>query len=317
MFLFVGNFEEQRAQLAQRLPGTTFDVRPADRTVADLEGVKSRIATDWDELSRAGVALSSVGLHEPSNTVLVGVPSDTPELRARLGERYGDAVSIREDGPAVRDSCTAALNCPPAKAGIRVHQPNGNFCTAGFVSRWLGSSTLTIRVLTAGHCIEINPNSWYRNGALLGAGGNDWWFNHTDSDVGTIVESPSGAKNLLYASGPSDVRSITSVQAVGNQDAGDFVCRSGARTLHRCGYISRPDILALSEGLFIDHAWETDYDGSPGDSGAPFYLNYGAWGMHMDSTDDAYTGPKWSWYTPVYWIQAQSDFAVCVTASCT
>lgn len=319
VFMFVGDADAQYSEISRRVPGgTIFQVRAAQRTVTDLQALQDRLERERNDLLRVGVDVATVGLHEPTNTVLVGVPKLGSEVVAKLKDRYGDAVSVREEGPIVMDACTSTANCPPAKGGIRVQQANGNWCTAGFVAKWLGSSTLTIRLLTAGHCIElIGSSTWYHHGVALGSSGNEWWYNHTNSDVGTIVESPSGAKNLFYASGPTDVRSVTSVEPVANQDAGDYVCGTGSTTGYRCGNISRTDITALSEGYFIYHAWETDFDGSDGDSGAPFYMSNSAYGIHMDSTVNTYTGPKWSWYTPVYWMQDTSDFALCVTASCT
>lgn len=133
--------------------------------------------------------------------------------------------------------------------------------------------------------------------------------------------SVPGDDNLFYASSQTDLRPVTNWVSNANQDVNDFLCRGGKTTGYRCGYIVTEDVTRFVDGKKIEHQWEVDFDSSRGDSGAPMFLGYGAWGIATSSTDDDDPAPRLAWYSPMEWIFSKlssygEPITLCTSAVC-
>lgn len=85
----------ERRELVEHLRYVTAGVRPADLVaLADL------INSERSTLARDGIDVSVVEADPTTETVTVGVGTHTPEIEARLVERYGSVVRVvQKSGP--------------------------------------------------------------------------------------------------------------------------------------------------------------------------------------------------------------------------
>lgn len=309
VFLFAGNIESHRAALATLLPDwVTYRVRQVDRSRSELNQIKNAVVDDATRLAVAGAELVSAGPHIATNTVDVGVSGDVERARHLL-EKYGDAVVVREDRPAVLDTCDDIENCPRAKAGIAI-QPHGSLsvCTAGWLGRrWDDSAPHDLVMVTAGHCIKWdtdwgNDTSWHLlDGTCVGGASSkyapDPWVDGQNADVGFIAIKndsciPDVKNRLLLNSYDGTLVAITDERVAdphGNpnihdiQAEGDPVCRVGWGSFHlsaltaRCGTIFKTDQLKETcrpDGTHcvdVNNMQMTSFDSHPGDSGGTVF----------------------------------------------
>jgi hypothetical protein len=159
IFWFTDNVAAHRDAIAERLPpGTSFEVRTADRTLADLTATKERIASDIHDLLDQGVPISKVGFDIVHNRVSIGLSRGDDGATQLLRDRYGQSVAIEVIGGITTDTCVSRTNCgdPPSepwKGGIKIHATDEGpdaICTSGFISR-KGNNLV---ILTAGHCFR-------------------------------------------------------------------------------------------------------------------------------------------------------------------
>jgi hypothetical protein len=153
------------------------------------------------------------------------------------------------------------------KAGLRLTF-TGWACTSGFIGRDASGHAYLV---TAGHCL-VNagiPALWSHGGVEVGRGARAAFGDKTHSDAGTIELSDGGPTNLVFASGPADLRRITGIRPNRSQTIGSRVCRSGATSGWVCGRIARTDTNVTIGAVLVRHAWWTDFPSAEGDSGAP------------------------------------------------
>lgn len=317
VFHVVGDAPDTRLGIASRVPdGSDYEVVAVARSWADLEAIKDRFVTEWDDLVAAGIPLISTAINTPSNTVLVGLKGRTPELEASLITKFGPGLSFREDSVAHPDACPWT-QCLPAKGGIRmVSQQAANVCTTGFMGKVTSPSTYYV-VVTAGHC--------FRAGGGLGEG-DDWrhyqgttmtkfgdaqkqtWYDNSGADVGLIklTSTPSDRNNFVGHDVPVDIRSLTDRATNAEQAVGDYVCRMGGNldSGYDCGNIinvavdRESPIDGIGSNLILNQN-EARFDSLPGDSGGSVYLLYTAYGTHTHSTDPDDVDHPRSWFTPI------------------
>lgn len=307
--------------------GIDYRITQVEFSTEQLRAAKATIIGDFDELRRTGVQARSVALDVIRNRALVGVQALDAAAEQILRSRYGSIVSMREepvrnlDHSTYPHDCDSRITCPPLKGGIKIYRTSdsGAICTAGFIVKLAGTSTL--RVLTAGHCIDLNGGigvGWSHHGVQFGTAQTETWGTGSDADAGLISVTVQGADNLVYASAANDIRAVEGYLTNAEQDAGDYVCRSAKATGYLCGTITVEDVDRDVDGKMIEHQWEVNFDASPGDSGASYFMYFDAIGIHSDSTDAA---PWRSWYSPIGWVKTKlSNYGVpidlCVSASC-
>ena len=273
--------------------------------------------------------ITSTAIDTRANAVVVGSSVVTDALRAELARKYGDGIVLAFEPPSQGgDACTSRSNCPPAKAGIKIDTSRGKYCTTGPMVRVAGSGAL--RVLTAGHCVELTGGTgtsrkWTHHGAGFGWSEFHTWADGADADVGLLNPSSypvSGARNLMYRGGSADVVGIRSWKPTDEQVQGSLVCRAGAISGYVCGEITLTNKTKDVDGRAIDHQWVVDFDACPGDSGAPYVLGDVAWGIHSDSTAGCNPNTNQAWYSPMGWVfdvlaQQGHPVELCTNPACT
>jgi hypothetical protein len=320
VFMFTGDPELHRADLIASLPPKTeFRIEQAARTMVEIEKTRASIDAAWDTLKRNGLDIRLTGLDDVRNGVVVGVGSDTDTAASALAQ-FGDGIFVRREGAIEPDACVDRTNCgSPMKGGIQITYTSTRWCTSGFMGKVRNSNPIGLRVLTAGHCIELNGGvgaSWYQHGVRIGAADMERWYNGTTADIGSIATGEPGDKNTFYASSATDIRHVSGFEPVNSQLIGDTVCRGGAKTGYLCGSIHLRDVTRDVDGKSVQHSWEVDFDASPGDSGAPYFLGNTAYGIHTDSTTDSEPQPRYAWYSPIGWILSEASVSLCISTSC-
>jgi hypothetical protein len=326
VFLFTGNTSTYVASIAALLPsGMPFRIESAARTLKDLEALRGEVDARWSDLEKQGIDVSSTGIDPRTNSVIVGVQELPDGSRLALERQFPVGIVVRNDEPSVLDSCTSRSACgSPMKGGLKiVSTVTGEWCTSAWIGELSNYSPAHLRVVTAGHCISLNggtgsTKTWTHNGSTLGYATVSTWASGADADVGVISLTNSGqTANLFYASDAADIRPFTSYPSLAEVGVGDAVCRGGARTGYRCGYVHLIDVSRDVDGRRIGHQIEVDFDASPGDSGAPYFLGQWAYGIHSDSTDDTAPAPRYAWYSPYIWAAiAVSNVDICLDADC-
>jgi hypothetical protein len=316
VFQIVGDTAAFSQALADRLPaGVTARIESVANTRRSLVATKERIWADRASLRAAGIDVESASLDIRNNAVLVeigaGQSTDASRTVAADLSGYG-TVATTPNAPAEHDACTSRSTCVPMKGGLKivVTGHSASWCTSGFNVRMTG--TTNMRVLTAGHCLSLSPTgvkgAWSVNGSKFGNGTFSTWANGANADAGLISQAAiTGADNLLYGSGTSDIRTVGGWVVTASQNVGDSVCRSGAASGWLCGHVSLEDRTKDVDGKSIDHQWVVDFDAIPGDSGAPYITTSSgvtlAWGTHSDSTSANPPGGS-AWYSPFPYIQS-------------
>ena len=325
-FLFTADVSRNRAIVASLLEGIDFEVRQVEHSLAELESLRTKIGDDVQELRTLGVDVDLVGVKPSINKVVIGVVGLTASQIALLLARYGTAVQPESIPPSELDACNSRTNCPPLKGGIHIESTaNSADCTSG----WLGkvSGTSTMRLLTAGHCIDLGGDlnvNWRHNGSNFGKSIVETWYDLSAGDAGLIsVSVASGSRNKFYASVNTDIRGVTSRVPNSQIGEGDFLCRSGWKSGYDCGHVTIPFGDRDVEGNTIHHSTTVDFDSDVGDSGAPLFEDYAAYGIHTDSSNGCCSGI--GWFTSVEWAQyvllnnqqgADVNWVLCTSGSC-
>lgn len=221
------------------------------------------------------------------------------------------------------DACNSRADCgSPIKGGLEIRPKNlTGWCTSAYIGELNNTIPATLRVVTAGHCIELKGgigHEWTHNGVTFGTATVETWATGADGDVGAITLANTGqSANLFYASANWDIRQFTSWALLADQQVNTFLCRSGATTDYVCGRIVETDRTLDVEGRLIDHQWKVDFDASPGDSGGPYWFGNKLYGIHSASTNNALPPPRFAWYTPYVWaLVVISNIDACMDSDC-
>jgi hypothetical protein len=310
VFLTAGDPAAERGKLIRLIPGDMASrFQRVTHSMKQLRALQDRVNVDLLAGSLQDQGISSTAIDTRANAVVVGSSVVSEALKATLAGKYGDGIVLTFEPPSQGgDACSSRTNCPPAKAGLKINTSNGKYCTSGPMVRVSGSSAL--RILTAGHCVELTGGTgtsrkWTHHGAGLGWSEFETWADGADADVGLLNPSSypvSGSRNLLYRASSSDVVGIRSWKPTDEQVQGSLVCRAGAVSGYVCGEIALTNKTKDVDGKSIDHQWVVDFDACPGDSGAPYLSGDVAWGIHTDSTSGCNPNTNQAWYSPMGWV---------------
>lgn len=259
-------------RLAKRIAGTPLEslvvTRPARVPLADLEKQQKALR----EAGRnAGIDFNS---DIDVRTGRLDVFTLQPEkLRATLGESLLKGVNVQRVSRLVETQA--------AVGGDMLAD-----CTLGFGIRYNGTGELGIA--TAGHC--SNWQTW--NGIWLPFGGEKF-SKYTDAQWHTTCGIVDVTNEVRV---PGGLRPITATRSRTYQNVGDYVCRSGAVTGYACGNISGKH---YDPGVNYDGTFVTvyEYGATYGDSGAPWFQEHVALGLHHGRTSDGR-----SIYMPINYI---------------
>lgn len=256
-----------------------------------------------------GVAVDGrVGLDVKTNEVVVQVKDEEME-QARKQAPPHVRVEPVEKRDVEADACTDRNSCPDAvRAGSIMWKGSvGNdWCSVGATA--LSSTTHRRYVLTAGHCVGANGESWGTADRRIGTR----WAqqNSGDVDVATIWvrNSPfsSQSNGEIWAQWQTnravDMNGVASTQSWIWE--GDTVCLAAnytdpARTGNRCGVVGANSDASVRGMTRVDGV-----DACGGDSGGGWYWltssgNRYGYGIHSrsDTGCNGSSGGDTSWFT--------------------
>jgi len=343
VFLFAGTAPHQD-EIGGLLPtDVAFEVRIVERTYAQLLTVKADIVRERIALAAEGIVINGVGIHPPTNTVLVSLEALRDDAQDAMRTRFGPGLSFRSLAPREFDVCSSSSNCWPPKGGIEIigTQPADDVeCTAGWIVKRTDNSTVR-QILTAGHCVSVGGGGgapWNHNGNGIGDGQSNTWVDGNDSDVGLVGivtgSLPSIKNQFISGSTPSPsvpvVSVVTDYYYSWEQIVGSTVCRFGITQKRDCGQIAVEDVMNESEARgtskTIMRTWEVNFDSDGGDSGGPVYMNGAgstkiAFGTHVHS-ETGYVPAHHGWYST--YVVGQLEYAdvsgkyynICLSSSC-
>ncbi|HET7182659.1 MAG TPA: hypothetical protein VFI15_10540 [Candidatus Limnocylindrales bacterium] len=216
-------------------------------TLKELTSTQELISDSREQLTRAGLDVTSVSTNVETNQVEVAVAKMTTEGANAL-RNIAPAAVLMEGGQPVADACTIT-SCPPPTGligGLYIIESGIHYCTAGWVGKRLDVSGVTALV-TAGHCVRGGSLDWHHNSSVIGyAANSNGWYDGSWSDVGWIVLNsssiPSAKNKALYnpTTSPPKVVSITSTADANQQLQGEQVCRIGYGSWYKETHPSDP-----------------------------------------------------------------------------
>ncbi len=238
------------------------DIRPAAATLSALRQAQTEAMTAVRGLDLA--VESEINVFE--NRVQLYV-ADRAGLDAALQR---GAISL---SPLVAVITVERMSSPAANiyGGLSL-----STCTSGFGVKRTSDGVKGIS--TAAHC----GNSQSYSGTALTFKAEK--FQDT-FDVQWHTAPGYTVKNWIKWWNDGSTREITSTKSRDNQAIGNYVCKYGMTTFYTCGYISSktyaPSYVPSADATFIrvDNTGGYSPLAGPGDSGGPWFLNNGAWGV--------------------------------------
>lgn len=248
-------------RLASRIAGGPLaglvDVRPARTPLAELEKQQKALRVAGN---KAGVQFES-DVDVRTNRMNV-YTLDPAALQAKIGHALPAGTQVERVSRLTREQALMGGNALTS-------------CTAGFTVRHNSSGELG--VLTAAHCSDYQ----YFNGAYLPwrAAKNS---QYTDAQWHSTCGIVDVTNQVLSYDG---TRTITSIRSRTYQAVGHYVCKYGMETGYSCGLIESKahDPGTNYDGTFVR---VNDKVNGGGDSGAPWYQETVALGIHHGETWD-------------------------------
>lgn len=350
VFLFTGDLDSHRSNIEKSLEQPIdFRVEMAKRSMSELLAQQEVIEARRQNLKVAGTPVVETAIRTDINAVVVGIDGLSAGRKASVTAVGGAGLVFENSKPAHSDACTNGNNCPPIKGGIAITAASGPGCTSGFIVKQSGTSTL--RVLTAGHCLDVAGDvgvDWLHDGVKFGDAMNDTWqpgYVRT-ADVGLISilaaqRALMTTDNIMHG-GNGRLYAVVGQHNGSAQAVGMTACRYGRTGGYKCGAINalfanrescvgvRPNETCVT----VTKTIRANFDSLGGDSGGPwwYYKNLEpgigaiALGTHVHSSyeETPYQDPTpWhSWYSPIdigatqYLANWDITYTLCRTDPC-
>jgi hypothetical protein len=251
-----------------RAGGWRVVLQKVPHSLAELDTVRQRVATDAEWRAVAGDVISKWYINVRTNRVTVGVTELTPQVRETAEKLFGDLVTLQVAPRQHRQSRVDDFE--PWTAGIRIFFNPGGGCTSGFIIRTV-SAPIQRRMVSAGHCGNLGATIT-NNGDLVGSV-VDQQLAQNGLDYAHIAGRAYEA--WMYTGGP-DSNVGFPIKGSILSGVGLGVCTNGATTGENCaGQVTAIDIcVTFDDGIttcFLDEAQSTNGSAlsNPGDSGGP------------------------------------------------
>jgi hypothetical protein len=226
--------------------GLRIELVPVQRSLQELEAVRSRVGSDPDWRRVAGGVMSQWYVDVRRNTVAVGVTELTPALQAAARGIFGEAVSLHSAGWLRRTS--RSQDTPPLEGGIWL-AGSGSFCTSGFVVKRVYPYYTLRAMVTAGHCFPdgIAVTNWSTH---VGQFYN--FFTDGGLDFGYVCcVTTDHYRAWTYLNSPtSDPEIVAPVGGARTPVVGASLCTNGAASLLSCGATVEVTDMCASDGPF-------------------------------------------------------------------
>lgn len=191
------------------------------------------------------------------------------------------------------DYCTYPNCNKPLRGAVEMYL--SDFGTPGCSAGFVGYTTTTWVMFTAGHCVAYSDPVWWGynayNGHWLRIGRHVGWDYGTPGDSGTVgtFGSPSPCDWCPDVTTPIiaawTVSETYPIHYRWFPYTGLYLCRLGATTPISCGYVQETNVTrGYSDGTIVSGLFRTDACSAGGDSGGPYVANYIAIGLHSAST---------------------------------
>lgn len=254
---------------------------------------------------RAGRALAvpiRVGSARWSLAELEALQNDAMGAVHHLGVRHDSDIDVEGNRVVIYVEDRAALDRAIARSGLRLpgavevepvrrlSTPDANIlggaglrlCSGGFTVRSFGVGELG--TTTAAHC--DNFQTWGFGGPVLPLRNED---QQGHQDVQWHA-APCGCTVTNELDSGIGIRRVTGTRARNSQALGSLVCKNGRVSGRTCGDISSrwisPSYVAGSRATFIRVDGDGDQLAVDGDSGAPWFVEDLAYGIHSGSFDN-------------------------------
>lgn len=275
------------SQLQHLIPsGASVEVVTVARSERELDEIAFRVRND-PLLMGMGEDVKYVDVRLDLNRVIIGASSSRlPELQSHF-EDLGDSVGVEAfDVEVAATACTRTDCDPPLRGGLRIEESGlSAYCTLGFMAR----NTLGNRyAISAGHgsCPQ-KGEYWDHRNQIIGGVTESMDSGSVDaSRIGvssTSVFSP-GDGYYIWHSDSAQLLQVHYVAIYGEYQPGDYVYKSGARTLTKRGKI----VSINSSAHYNTEQIKVASCAYHGDSGAPVY-DYGGGAAHAVGVQQAAT----------------------------
>jgi hypothetical protein len=226
-----------------------------------LRGLREHIEANRGTLIDKGIAVVSLAVDVPSNTVRAGVENLNTAAEHELRKLYPQPeVRFYREAQAVPTD-TVKSSPGPWKGGITV--TGTGTCSMGFAVR--SNSTGNLFFVTAGHCGGSSFRHLGQSHPLTRR-----VFGNADVDALSIDVPDGQASNLAVMSASQGARVMYRKTT---QYTGDAVCKTGQTTGKACGTITNPDMSRTYDGKTTHHLVQTNFIVDQGDSGGLVFVD--------------------------------------------
>lgn len=269
-------------------------------SMAELERANAFLADRLVEVNTGEGPGLIAGMRTDINAVALELPEDAPlsaaqrQLVSSARDRFGALLVVETyKGQATPLACNYPFCDAPLRGGIQI-SGSGFACTGGFVAA--SKSDGKLYQFTAGHCAALNYDDWFTRFADLSKHfiGPTWnWKYGLDGDMAIMrINNPVGWQPKPWVNvtnGPeTDANSTYPVKSDKASVLGMRVCAAGA-ALGRsdCGEVKMVGAtVQYKDGKTVKGLTQSTVCALPGDSGAPMFSWYVAYGIMSGSLED-------------------------------
>lgn len=196
-----------------------FVTRQVTRSLARLEAITERLASDRDSLAAQGIELVAWSPDVESNTVSIRIARYSETAIDALTQSYGDAISVVSGDFGASASLSRTADGSPWNGADKVSTGSGT-CTTWFSLRKNGSPYNAV----AGHCgTGAVKNNGVTQGTVTSA--NLKWVSGGYADIG--IYPVSGNVNWVWANPGATERGVTAVQNTDPPPGSAYFCTDG------------------------------------------------------------------------------------------
>lgn len=254
--------------IEQSAAGVPVTVDAVDYSLGQLDAIVDQLNEDQPLLASMGFTMSYWGENTKTDRVEVHVVGPSPDAATTFSSRYGGAVDVVTEAPAVAASSRTADGAP-WWGGDKIVGPSAS-CTSWFST--IAASGASVSP-TAGHC---GTGAWTQNGHTFGTVTTRHFGGSMDGELIPVSTNSS----YVWANPGATSRTVT---GLGMSDSyGNLVCTDGYANNEVCDVmVTDINVSTSYDGQTITGLVEAVQQGaqsafSAGDSGGPVYALSGS-----------------------------------------
>lgn len=298
--------------LAERGLAAETDIVHTKFSYADLQEIQDDLSTRLEDVMRQGMLITGIDTSENKVVLEVASSISAPAAdRVEVEAEESDGAAMVRASPhdtleIKRESCVAP-NCDrPLRGGVRIGTSRG--CTAGYNAR--SRSDGKYYVLTAGHCLYNDANTWYAwtsTGSPQKIGVRHNWVLGGSGDTGIVRNwvaywagppLPIAAIFVPYSFDTPNPNENYGIGGVSYSSVNLPVCLTSGFQVATgfyadCGVVTELNVQGISEGVIVRYLGRASYCSGGGASGGPIFKSNRAYGTHvgrLGACDSLYQG---------------------------